>query len=394
MHDSDAVAKSSIKKSNPPGEWSETPLGPFAASLDPNTHRFLARQAIFDRRGEVHGYELLFRLGSDNHFAGDSDAATRTMVDNWLLHGFDELTGGSPSFVNCTREALVEGLVTLLPSSWAVLELLETVEPDEEVVSACRRMKRLGYGIALDDFQFSKKMERLVELADYVKIDFRLPESLRRTTLRQLEGCGVKLLAEKVETKDELKIAFGEGFELFQGYFFGRPTVFSKRKTPAEAGYYRRLLETLTESWCEADKMIRLVKSEASICHRLLRLANSAAFGLGDEVRSIEEAMVMIGEDQFRMLTMLSVGTETRGERAGEFLLSAPRRAAFLELTAPSSGRDGVDLLGQLSRMRKQICKTLSVAAEAVMNPFQLRREMNDLLMGMPKGRSWMAKAW
>jgi hypothetical protein len=104
--------------------------------------------------------------------------------------------------------------------------------------------------------------------------------------------------------------------------------------------------------------------------------------------------MVMIGEDQFRMLTMLSVGTETRGERAGEFLLSAPRRAAFLKLTAPYSDRDGVDLLGQLSRMRKQICKTLSVAAEAVMNPFQLRREMNDLLMGMPKGRSWMAKAW
>jgi c-di-GMP-related signal transduction protein len=286
MHDPDVSENGTIKKSNPPGDWIETPLGPPSPPLDPNTHCFLARQAIFDQMGEIHGYELLFRWGLDNHFTGDPDSATRTIVDTWLLHGFEELTGRSPYFVNCTREALVEGLMTLLPSNWTVLEVLETVEPDEEVMNACRKMKQMGYGIALDDFQFSKSMERLVELADYVKIDFRLPESQRRKTLRQLEGSGVRLVAEKVETDEELKIAFEEGFELFQGYFFGRPTVFSKRKTPIDTEYYRQLLEALTESWCEPDKMIRLVKSEASLCHRLLQLARRAD---GNAQRKIAE---------------------------------------------------------------------------------------------------------
>jgi EAL domain len=242
MRDPAAAARDSIRQPPPQGGWIETRLGSSAPPLDPRTHCFLARQGIFDKMGEIHGYELLFRLGCDNHFTGDSDAATRTMVSNWLLHGFEELTGGSPSFLNCTREALVEGLVTLLPSSWTVLEVLETVEPDEEVMNACRRVKQIGYGIALDDFQFSKKMARLVELADYIKIDFRLPERERRQTLRQLEGSGAKLVAEKVETVEELKIAFEEGFELFQGYFFGRPTVFSKRKAAVDSQYYRRRL--------------------------------------------------------------------------------------------------------------------------------------------------------
>jgi EAL and modified HD-GYP domain-containing signal transduction protein len=323
MHDPDAViANSRVKRSNSLGGWIETPLTSSAPSLDPNAHRFLARQAIFDQMGEIHGYELLFRSGTANHFTGNSNTATRKVIDNWLLHGFEELTKGSRSFVNCTREALVEGLVTLLPSCSTVLELLETIEPDEQVISACRSMKRIGYDIALDDFQFSKKMERLVELADYVKIDFRLPAAQRMKTLRRLEGSGVKLLAEKIETEEELKIAFEEGCELFQGYFLDRPIVFSKPKTSADAEFpYRQLLEALTESRCDADKMILLVKSEASICQRLLRLANSVAFRLGDEVRSIEEAMVMIGEDQLRMLIMLALKTEICEGNAWDELL-------------------------------------------------------------------------
>ena len=236
------------------GEWIETQLDPSAPSLDPSQHRFLARQAIFDRMGEIYGYELLFRFGLDNHFTGDSDAATRTMVDNWLLHGFEGVIGHLPSFLNCTREALVEGLVTLLPKTRTVLELLETVTPDEEVVSACRRLKQIGYGIALDDFQFSKKMEPLVELADYIKLDFRLPEKQRKKTLRQLEGCGAKLVAEKVETEKELKCAFEEGFELFQGYFFDPPRIFARRRTSIDAMQYRKIRKAMKTSWLKTPK--------------------------------------------------------------------------------------------------------------------------------------------
>jgi len=233
------------------GHWLETGFEVSAPSLDPNEYHFLARQAIFGQLGEICGYELLFRLGSQNYFSGDCELATRTIVDSWLLHGFESLTGCFPFFLNCTREALVKGLVTLLPISKTVLELVETIEPDEEVVSACRRLKKLGYRIALDDFQFSKKIEPLVELADYIKIDFRLPERQRRNTLRQLEGSGVRLVAEKIETEDELKTAFEEGFEFFQGYFFDRPTVFSKRKTPADGAHYGQLLKATIASWLE-----------------------------------------------------------------------------------------------------------------------------------------------
>lgn len=232
-------------------EWTETQLDPAAPALDPSKYRFLARQAIFDQMGEIYGYELLFRSGANNHFTGDSNAATQTIVENWLLHGFEGLMGPFPSFLNCTGEALVKGLATLLPRTRTVLELLETVEPSEGVVSACRRLKRIGYSIALDDFQFSRKMEPLIELADYIKIDFRLSNKQRKKTLHQLKDSGVKLVAEKVETEEELKTALDEGFDLFQGYFLGCPSVFSKRKTPVDTTSYLRMLTAMTASWLE-----------------------------------------------------------------------------------------------------------------------------------------------
>lgn len=164
------------------------------------------------------------------------------MIDNWALHSLVELTGELPTFMNCTREALVCGILTTLPGS-AVFELLETIEPDKEVVIACRKMKSLGYRIALDDFQLAPQMERLVELADYVKVDFQLSDTNDRKEIRRcLKHSHATAIAEKIETREEFETALSEGFSLFQGYYLGRPIVFSKRQLPIDNGHNLRLL--------------------------------------------------------------------------------------------------------------------------------------------------------
>jgi c-di-GMP-related signal transduction protein len=223
------------------GEWREAQWAP--ASADACNYRFLALQPIFNRRRKLFGYEALHRSGWDNCFTGDPDAATQAMIDNWLLHGLDELTGNSRTFINCTGEALTQGSLTLLPNR-VVLELLETIEPSVEILSACRRLKALGYQIALDDFQLVEKMDPLLALADYIKIDFRLSNAeQRREILHRLEGRSAVLIAEKIETEQEFTTALSEGFHLFQGYHLGRPALFSKQRIPAmEINHFRSRL--------------------------------------------------------------------------------------------------------------------------------------------------------
>jgi len=227
------------------GEWMEAHWAP--AASEAGNHSFVALQPIFDRRKKVFGYEALSRSKWENRFTGDPDTATQTMINDWLLHGLGELTGGSRTFINCTIEALTGGSWTLLPTR-TVVELLECVEPSPEVVSVCRKMKALGYQIALDDFQLSKKMDVLLALADYVKIDFRLTDSdHRRAIVHRVKGLATIPVAEKIESEEEFGTAMAEGFRLFQGYHLGAPVLFSRRRiSPLDANHLR---ETRVEAF-------------------------------------------------------------------------------------------------------------------------------------------------
>ena len=55
--------------------------------------------------------------------------------------GLDVLCNGGRAFVNCTRDMLLKDYVMLLPSSLTVVEILESVEPDDLVMAACQRLK-------------------------------------------------------------------------------------------------------------------------------------------------------------------------------------------------------------------------------------------------------------
>jgi c-di-GMP-related signal transduction protein len=236
--------------------------------------RYVARQPILDLRGRIYGYELLYRKGTENAFFGDCELASRTVLDDTVLFGIERFTAGSLAFINCTSETLTDDLVSVLPSDLAVLELLETVEPSAELIDACVRLKAQGFKIALDDFVWAPKFAPLVELADYVKVDFLLtPAEERRELLRHLRGRRLRLLAEKVETQEEYEQARSEGFTLFQGYYFCRPELIRNRKIPSNHLCHFDILRLLQRDPIDWEKLSHSVKQDESLTYRLLRSA-------------------------------------------------------------------------------------------------------------------------
>jgi c-di-GMP-related signal transduction protein len=332
--------------------------------------RYVARQPIMDRRSRVHGYELLFRAGPEAAFRGDGDLATRTMLDNTVMFGLDRLTGGLPAFVNCTREALTEDLVNVLPPSMTVLEILETLEPTPDLIAACGRLKSAGFRLALDDFVWEPRFEPLIELADYIKVDVTLSGAdERRLLLRRLEGATVALLAEKVETQEEYKRACDEGFTLFQGYYFCRPVLMENRKVPSNRLSHIEILQLLRGDSIELKKLTRLVKRDASLTYRLLRLVNSPMCAVRQEVSSIQSALLAVGEDAFRRIATLAITSELNGNQPEEILRMAFVRGRFCEVAAGLCGLDATEqyMVGLLSLL-----------------PAMLRVPMNELTPALP----------
>jgi EAL and modified HD-GYP domain-containing signal transduction protein len=353
--------------------------------------RYVARQPILDRHARVHGYELLFRAGPEASFRGNGDVATRTMLDNAVMFGLERLTAGLPAFVNCTGESLTDSLVDVLPSSMTVLEILENLEPTPELVAACLRLKCAGFRIALDDFVYEPKFDPLVEMADYIKVDFVLMGAEeRKKLLKRLRGKSVALLAEKVETQEEYKQACDEGFTLFQGYFFCKPTLMENRKVPSNRLSHIEILQLLRDNPIEWKRLSRLVKQDPSLTYRLLRLANSPMSGVRQEVNSIQSALLAVGEEAFRRIAMLAITSELNGGQPAEILRMAFVRGRFCELAAARSGLDATEqyLIGLLSMLPAMLRLPMAELTPTL----PLRNEVRRALEGEPRAeRSLLA---
>ena len=343
--------------------------------------RYVARQPILDRRNRVHGYELLFREGNETSFNGDVDMATRTMLDNTVLFGLETLTCGLPAFVNCTREALTEDLVHVLPPGMAVLEILETLELTPELIQACRRLKAAGFRLALDDFTWRPGIEPLVKIADYIKVDFRLTNKEERVHLRKrLNGQTVALVAEKVETQEEYQQACKEGFQLFQGFYFCRPVLLKNGKVPANRLLHIEILQRMRNDPLELRKLTQLVKQDASLTYRLLRLVNSPICAVRQEIRSIQSALVIVGDDAFRRMATLAIASEFNAGQPAEILRMSFVRARFCELTAKLCGLEPTEqfLLGMLSLLPAMLRQPM----EELTPQLPLRQEILEALCG------------
>ncbi len=343
--------------------------------------RYLARQPIMDLRTRVHGYELLFRAGPEAAFRGDGNAATRTMLDNTVIFGLEKLAGGLPAFVNCTLESLTEDLVHVLPSSMTVLEILENIEPTPSLIDACRKRKAEGFRLALDDFTWKPDFDPLVELADYIKVDFQITGAKdRESLLRRLRGVTVALVAEKIETHEEFKTACAEGFTLFQGYYFCRPLLLENRKIPANRITHIEILQLLRSDEIDLRKLTALLKRDTSLTYRLLRLVNSPMSAIRQEVSSIQAALIAVGEKTFRHIAMLAIASELNTGQPAEILRMAFVRGRFCELAAGLCALDSTEqyLLGMLSLLPAMLRLPMKELTPAL----PLRAEIRESLQG------------
>jgi len=299
--------------------------------------RFIARQPIFDRKLGVVAYELLFRAGLDNYCREiDLERTSSTVIsDSAFVFDFEQLTDGRGAFLNFGRDALLKGYASLLPPRLVTVELLETVSPDDEVVEACRTLKQAGYRIALDDFVDRPEMDALVGLADCLKIDVlaTTPDEVRRVAGRRKRH-GLRLLAEKVETRDVFDYTASIGFELFQGYFFEKPAILSRKDVPGFRLNYLRLLKEMEAGEFDFDQVEQITKQDVSISYKLLRYINSAAFSLRNRVSSIREALFLLGQDNIRKLITLWALAGVGQSGPAELVVTAVARARLCEAIA------------------------------------------------------------
>jgi c-di-GMP-related signal transduction protein len=357
----------------------------------------VARQAIFDRDRRVYGYELLFRsAAAQNEFDGtEGGLATRQVLANSLLViGLENLVGTKQVFVNFGRGPLLQGWHTSMPKQNTVIELLETVEPDAEVLEACRKLREQGYRVALDDFVFRPGSECLLDVADLVKIEVQsVPWPEQKLLVRAAKARGLEVLAEKVETYEEFEWARQVGYDYFQGYFFARPVTMRGRRIPANKVHCLRLLQEAQRPDLDFERLEALILEDVSLSYQLLRYVNSPLFALTSNIRSIRQAMLYFGETELRKWIALATLARTAADKPGELIRHSLVRARFCESLAQLTG-GGINQAAFLTGLFSLLDALVDRPLEEMLAEISLAPEIAAVLQGETRAGDPLARIY
>ena len=343
---------------------------------------FIGRQPILDRGERVVAYELLYRDSATSSRAIFNDsriAATRIMADTFATLGADAILGPYTGYVNVDRETLLGGLVLSLPRDRVTIEILEDIEADEEVQAACRKLRREGFKIALDDWVYRDPREPLLEYAHTVKVDLAAVDDRELPlVVRRLKRRPVQILAEKVETREQFECCHKLGFDLFQGFYFARPTVITGRRLDPAREALVGLLDLIRQD-VDTEELCDSIKVHPDIGVNVLRLVNSAVMTRATRIGTVRDAVQFIGRGHLqRWFNVLLYAGDDKAGLSSPLLQTAAKRGRLMELLARQSLRtdgaikeDTAFLVGMasmldalLNRPREEIVRELRLDDE------------------------------
>jgi c-di-GMP phosphodiesterase len=301
---------------------------------------FVARQPIFDREMKVTGYELLFRDAYANTVADvGRETATATVINNSFTEiGLKHIVGAREAWINVSPEFLDQGLEQLLPER-AVLEVPYSADMSQEMLNAIGNARHRGAQVALDDFVYRPEADPLLRLVDAVKIN--VVELGREGVAEQIDALAeysVKIVAMRVENERDHIYCLRSGCDLFQGYFFCRPEVLSGKRIDANRLAVLDLIAALHSSEAQLDDLQRRIGLDVGLSVRLLRYINSAFFGLRQPVRSIGQALALLGIERLKQWAALTLFASVP-DKPMELTITALVRGRFCELAGAEAAR-------------------------------------------------------
>lgn len=307
----------------------------------------VARQPIYDIHDRVYGYELLFRqhASDDSYFFADGDLATQKVIaDGFLLAHTGPFQHKTKYFINFTERLLVEDFAYALPPKKTVVEILEMIEPTQDILDKCRALRNSGYMLAIDDYVGASKFLPYLDVVDIVKFDVK-DKSFSEIfgMVEPLLGKDVIMLAEKVESPEMMRYTKSLGFKLFQGYHFSRPEVISGKMMSSCDTSRMRVLAEICKEDLELTRLACIISSDLSLSYRLLRYLNSATFGYAVKINSIERAASVLGTKNLTKWLMTAILSDMQQTNKGmEAAWISVLRAFFLQILSSRFEVDGL----------------------------------------------------
>jgi EAL and modified HD-GYP domain-containing signal transduction protein len=307
----------------------------------------VARQPVFDAKRRLWGYDL-FCVGRDpaSPAGVPTDDRVAIGVASSAYMGLQQIiSGGQKIILNFSEKSILEQLPYAMPPALAVVQVTEQVFAQPHVLPVLQQFKTDGFQIGVADFSGAAASLVLYEMADVISLDVSHtpPSSLEALVAKTGPFPGL-LMARNVGDSDQLALCRDLGFKLFQGAFFKLPDTVEMRTLTSNEVARFKLLHLLEGPEDDFNQLAETIQSDITISFRLLAYLNSAAFGLRQKIKSINQAIAMLGWRKIKnWLRVVLLNDMGRSRETPELMRVATQRGKFLELIAKAHDYWGFD---------------------------------------------------
>lgn len=349
---------------------------------------YLGRLPILDSKQNLVAFELLFRSNQNNgvEVTDDSAASANVIIDTYGQLGIENVIGKRRGFIKVDAKLLMNDVICMLPKKHVVLEILRSVEINDEIIQRCLFLKQKGYQLALSNVvQLDQRFERIMPLINIVKINITaLNQNNLHNLINKLKRWPVLLLAEKVESKEIARNCIALNFQMLQGFYFAKPEIISgKRIDPSKLSLLKLLLLVVRDG--EVTEIENELKFQPGLSYNLLRMVNSAASGLPSTINSIKRAIMIIGRKQLqRWIQILLYAAKQRDGGASDALMqTATVRGRLLESIAiadrphDKNHQDRAFMVGVLSLLDT----LLGMEMSELVSTLSIQKDMGEALL-------------
>ena len=258
----------------------------------------MARQPIFDRQEKVFGYELLYRNSKENwcDITDGNLATSELIINSFIEFGIENITQGKYAFINLTRDYVTGEISLPMDPDKVIVEVLEDIDAHPECISGIKELAQNGFIVALDDYVVTDKNKGLLPYAKIIKVDIMgVSKEELVAQLETLKGFSAKLLAEKVETREEFEHCLELGFDYFQGYFFSKPVIIEGKQLKPNQLALLEILTKIQSPECELSELDEIIRKDIGMSYKVLKLINSSFYSMPKKIDSIRHAVSIMG---------------------------------------------------------------------------------------------------
>jgi c-di-GMP phosphodiesterase len=292
----------------------------------------IARQPIFDNKGYLWGYELVC---ISNGQPLQSETATNVASSAYLCLQ-QIMQGGKKIIVDFSEKSILDNLPYVLPPVRAAIKVGEDIARQSSAMETLGTMKSHGYLIAVRDFTGNPAYKSLYQLADILAIETRNTEDFEiKARIASAQQYKAHLLASHVQDRKLYDVCRELGFFIFSGPFFKYPDTMTVRKLSSNEILRFKILKFIESKDPDIPQIAKNIQSDATISFRLLAFLNSAAFVFSQKIKSIQQAILLLGWSNTKnWLRVVLLTDMTQTKEAQELVLLSAQRGLFLELIA------------------------------------------------------------